>query len=46
MIAHLSGRGVGLAALRQSVNALSGAVEVDSTPGRGTTFRFTFNDAS
>ena len=43
-VTDLSGRGVGLAALRQSVNALNGVVEVDSTPGRGTTFRFTFNE--
>jgi two-component system, chemotaxis family, sensor kinase CheA len=41
----LSGRGVGLAALRQSVNTLHGRVTVDSVPGRGTTFRFTFNEA-
>jgi len=41
----LSGRGVGLAALRQSVRALNGVIEVDSAPGRGTTFRFTFNEA-
>jgi two-component system chemotaxis sensor kinase CheA len=43
-VTDLSGRGVGLAALRQSVNALNGVVEVDSTHGRGTTFRFTFNE--
>ncbi|HYQ28753.1 MAG TPA: ATP-binding protein [Polyangiaceae bacterium] len=41
----LSGRGVGLAAVRQSVSALNGLVAVDSALGRGTTFRFTFNEA-
>ncbi|HKO50267.1 MAG TPA: ATP-binding protein [Polyangiaceae bacterium] len=41
----LSGRGVGLAALRQSVSALNGVIQVDSAQGRGTTFRFTFNEA-
>ena len=43
-VTDLSGRGVGLAALRQSVSALNGVVKVDSTHGRGTTFRFTFNE--
>jgi two-component system chemotaxis sensor kinase CheA len=43
-VTDLSGRGVGLAALRQSVSALNGVVEVDSTLGRGTTFRFSFNE--
>jgi signal transduction histidine kinase len=42
---ELSGRGIGLAALRQSVSALYGAVEVDSALGRGTTFRFIFDEA-
>jgi signal transduction histidine kinase len=39
----VSGRGVGLAALRQAVRALNGAIAVDSTEGRGTVFRFTFD---
>ena len=43
-VTDLSGRGVGLAALRQSVSALQGAVSVDSVQGRGTTFRFTFDE--
>lgn len=43
-VTDLSGRGVGLAALRQSVNALHGVVSVDSVQGRGTTFRFTFDE--
>jgi two-component system chemotaxis sensor kinase CheA len=42
---ELSGRGIGLAALRESVSALHGAVEVDSALGRGTTFRFIFDEA-
>lgn len=45
-VTDLSGRGVGLAALRESVSALQGAVTVESEPDRGTTFRFTFNEAT
>src|SRR6478735_3376251 len=44
-VTDLSGRGVGLAALRQSVSALHGVVSVDSVKGRGTTFRFTFDES-
>jgi len=44
-VTDLSGRGVGLAALRQSVRALHGTIAVDSMLGRGTTFRFTFDEA-
>jgi two-component system chemotaxis sensor kinase CheA len=40
----VSGRGVGLAALRQAVLALGGTVEVDSSEGRGAVFRFTFDE--
>ena len=44
-VSDLSGRGVGLAALRESVSALNGVVTVESEQGRGTTFRFAFNEA-
>jgi two-component system chemotaxis sensor kinase CheA len=37
-----SGRGVGLDAVYQSVQALDGRIEMDSVPGRGTVFRFVF----
>lgn len=37
-VSALSGRGVGLAALRQEVKALGGSITVQSRPGRGTTF--------
>ncbi len=40
----VSGRGVGLAALRQTVRALGGTIEVESSEGRGTTFRFIFDE--
>ena len=35
-----SGRGIGTAALKESVTKLGGRIEVESTPGEGTTFRF------
>ena len=35
---ELSGRGVGLDAVRAGVENLQGLVKIDSTPGRGTTF--------
>jgi HPt (histidine-containing phosphotransfer) domain-containing protein len=38
----VSGRGVGLAAVRAAARALGGDVEVESTRGRGTRFIFTF----
>lgn len=34
-----SGRGVGMAAVKEAVEALGGTIEVDSTLGRGTVFR-------
>ena len=37
-----SGRGVGLAALREAVVALGGQIQVQSEPGQGTTFEFRF----
>ena len=39
MITALSGRGVGLAIVRESLERLGGYVAVDSRPGRGTQFR-------
>jgi two-component system chemotaxis sensor kinase CheA len=41
---ELSGRGVGLGALRQVVIELGGSLDVESEPGRGTTFRFCFEE--
>ena len=38
-VTDVSGRGVGLDAVRCSVDALRGRIEVDSQPGAGTTFR-------
>lgn len=42
----VSGRGVGLAALRQVVRDLGGTIEVESSLGQGTQFRFTFEERS
>ena len=39
---ELSGRGVGMAAVRSAARALGGALTLDSRPGRGTTLRFRF----
>ena len=36
-----SGRGVGMAVVRDTINGLGGTLEVDTSPGRGTTFRMT-----
>jgi HPt (histidine-containing phosphotransfer) domain-containing protein len=41
-VTDVSGRGVGLAALRTAVRERGGRVEVTSEPGRGTTFSFLF----
>jgi HAMP domain-containing protein/HPt (histidine-containing phosphotransfer) domain-containing protein len=39
-VTELSGRGVGLAAVRAGVLAAGGSIEVRTVPGNGTTFRF------
>lgn len=39
-VSELSGRGVGLAAVRMETERLGGRIEVDSTLGQGTRFRF------
>jgi two-component system chemotaxis sensor kinase CheA len=44
-VSEISGRGVGLAALRQAVHELHGAIAVESTLGHGTIFRFTFDES-
>ena len=38
-VSNLSGRGVGMDVVKRSVSDLRGTVEVDSTPGSGTTIR-------
>ncbi len=38
-VTEISGRGVGLDVVKSSLEALKGTVELESTPGRGTTFR-------
>jgi two-component system chemotaxis sensor kinase CheA len=40
-----SGRGIGLAALRDAISALGGTIEIESAPGAGTTMRFRFAEA-
>lgn len=41
IITDISGRGVGLDVVRQNVEELHGILEVDTKPGRGTTFTLT-----
>jgi nitrogen-specific signal transduction histidine kinase len=41
-VSEVSGRGVGLAAVLAAARDAHGNVEVDSAPGKGTQFRFTF----
>jgi two-component system chemotaxis sensor kinase CheA len=38
VISNISGRGVGMDVVRSNVEALGGRVEINSTPGKGTTF--------
>ncbi|MBW8365236.1 MAG: chemotaxis protein CheA [Rhizobium sp.] len=38
-VSNLSGRGVGMDVVRRNIEALRGTVELDSTPGEGTTVR-------
>ena len=39
LITDISGRGLGMAIVQQKVESLGGGITVDSTPGKGTTFR-------
>lgn len=43
-VSELSGRGVGLGALRRAVLDLGGTIEIESKPGRGTCLRFVFDE--
>lgn len=45
-LSSLSGRGVGLSAVKDAVVALGGRIEIASEPGRGTTFSLHFPDVS
>lgn len=38
-VSQVSGRGVGMAALKQQVEQLDGRIEVSTQPGEGSTFR-------
>ena len=38
-VSDLSGRGVGMDVVRSAIDALRGSIDIDSTPGEGSTFR-------
>ena len=38
-VTHISGRGIGMDVVRANVESIGGSVEIDSTPGLGTTLR-------
>lgn len=42
MATEISGRGVGMAAVREACQALGGDIEIESSLGKGTKFRFNF----
>lgn len=44
-VSQVSGRGVGLGAVEHVVNAMGGRIELETTPGVGTTWRFRFPEA-
>ncbi|HCZ34797.1 MAG TPA: two-component sensor histidine kinase, partial [Cytophagales bacterium] len=39
---HVEGRGLGLYLVKAQVDALSGSIEIESSPDKGTTFRIRF----
>lgn len=41
-VTDISGRGIGMGALRSAVHALAGELYVESEPGRGTLLRMAF----
>lgn len=41
-VTHISGRGVGMASVREAVEQLEGRITIESEPRVGTTFRFVF----
>jgi signal transduction histidine kinase len=43
MIQSIPGKGVGLSSVKSIVETYNGSISVESTPGEGTTFRFTIN---
>ncbi len=42
-LAGIPGRGIGLASVKSIVETYSGTIWAQSTPGKGSTFRFTIN---
>jgi len=44
-VTEVSGRGIGMGAVREAIRAMDGHIDIETTPGRGTTLRFLFPSA-
>jgi HPt (histidine-containing phosphotransfer) domain-containing protein/HAMP domain-containing protein len=45
-VSEISGRGIGMSAIREVSRTLGGHIDVESTPGKGTTLRCSFPEAA
>jgi HPt (histidine-containing phosphotransfer) domain-containing protein/HAMP domain-containing protein len=45
-VTEVSGRGIGMGAVREAIKAMDGQIKIETTSGRGTTLRFLFPSAT